>query len=106
MYRLIKTDGTELGVTESVIYIKINSNGCFVETSKSDAVGVAFNSIPYNLIGHDEISNADTVVISKIDTGTLVRKLQDENDEIRKKLAECDKKIEEIQKALAVQVSG
>ena len=55
MYRIIKvSDGTEIGVTE--------------------AIGVAYNCIPYNLIGHDEIEGADTVVVSEIDGGAVLAK--------------------------------
>ena len=69
MYRIIKIDGTELGVTDSVNYIKISENGCFTNATAEDAVGVAFNSVAYNLVGHNEIEEADTVVVSKIDGG-------------------------------------
>ena len=34
MYRIIKIDGTELGVTDSVNYIKISENGCFTNTTE------------------------------------------------------------------------
>ena len=57
MYRIIKTDGTELGITD---------------TTKDNAIGVAFNSEPYNLYGHSDIENVDTVIVSKIDGGAAV----------------------------------
>lgn len=76
MYRIIKIDGTELGVTDSVNYIKISENGCFTNATVEDAVGVAFNSVAYNLVGHNEIEEADTVVVSKIDGGYEIKSHQ------------------------------
>lgn len=76
MYRIIKIDGTELGVTDSVNYIKISENGCFTNATAEDAVGVAFNSVAYNLVGHNEIEESDTVVVSKIDGGYEIKSHQ------------------------------
>lgn len=76
MYRIIKINGTELGVTDSVNYIKISENGCFTNATAEDAVGVAFNSVAYNLVGHNEIEEADTVVVSKIDGGYEIKSHQ------------------------------
>ena len=76
MYRIIKIDGTELGVTDSVNYIKISENGCFTNATAEDAVGVAFNSVAYNLVGHNEIEEADTVVVSKIYGGYEIKSHQ------------------------------
>ena len=73
MYRIIKIDGTELGITDSVNYIRISDNGCFAPTAQWDAIGVAFNSVAYNLVGHKEIDGADTVVISEIDGGYEIK---------------------------------
>ena len=76
MYRIIKIDGTELGVTDSVDYMKISEDGCFTNATAEDAVGVAFNSVAYNLVGHNEIEEADTVVVSKIDGGYEIKSHQ------------------------------
>ena len=76
MYRIIKIDGTEFGITDSVNYIKISENGCFTNATAEDAVGVAFNSVAYNLVGHNEIEGADTVVVSKIDGGYEIKSHQ------------------------------
>ena len=76
MYRIIKVDGIELGVTDSVNYIRILDNGCFTNATIDNAIGVAFDSIAYNLIGHAEIEDADTVVVSKIDGGQELKSHQ------------------------------
>lgn len=75
MYRIIKIDGTELGITDSVNYIRISDNGCFTPTTQKEALGVAFNSVAYNLVGHEEIEGADTVVVASIDGGAEVGSL-------------------------------
>lgn len=69
MYRIIKTDGTEVGVTDSVTYIKLNPNGAYMLSSKEDAVGVVFDGITYNLFNHNEIPTAETVIVSAYDSG-------------------------------------
>ena len=73
MYRIIKIDGTELGVTDSVNYIKISDNGCFTNATAENAIGVAFDSVAYNMAGHDEIEGAETVVVSKVDSGKFIQ---------------------------------
>lgn len=73
MYRIIKIDGTELGITDSVNYIRISDNGCFTPTTRKDAIGVAFKSVAYNLVGHEEIEGADTVVVSEVDGGQEIK---------------------------------
>ncbi len=75
MFRIIKIDGTELGITDSVNYIKIGEGGCFTNATVHDAIGVAFNSVAYNLVGHTDIESADTVVVSTIDGGAEVGSL-------------------------------
>lgn len=41
MYRIIKIDGTELGITDSVNYIKIGASGDLTNATETDAIGVA-----------------------------------------------------------------
>ena len=72
MFRIIKIDGTELGITDSVNYIKISDDGCFANATSHDAIGVAFNSIAYNLIGHTDIDGAETVIVSSVDGGAYM----------------------------------
>lgn len=76
MFRIIKIDGTELGVTDYVNYIKIGDSGSFTNTSEEDAVGVAFNSVAYGLVGRAGIEGAESVVVSEIDGGNSIFALQ------------------------------
>lgn len=83
MYRIIKvSDGTEIGVTDSVEYIRCGNSGCFVPTDQDHAIGVAHNGVAYNLIGHNDIEDADTVVVSKFDGGNMVAEQQHLVDEL------------------------
>ena len=99
MFRIIKTDGTELGVAESVNYIKIHENGCFTTATKDDAIGVAYSSIPYNLIGHEDIVDAETVVVYEIDGGNEINAIVAKNNLINAQLAEVDEIAIELYEA-------
>ena len=68
MNRIIKTDGTELCLVDKARYIKRSDYGAFVEAERKDAIGVAVKGEVYNLLGHDEIAGADTVLVSDAST--------------------------------------
>ena len=68
MDRIIRIDGTELGLTDEARYIKYGSCGQFVQTTRADAIGVAFKNAVYNLLGHNDIAEAETVIVSKAST--------------------------------------
>lgn len=72
MFRVIKVDGTELGVTDEVTYIKVGASGSYIDVPADEATGVAFKSEPYNLLGHNEIEGADTVIVSEFDGGNSI----------------------------------
>lgn len=65
MDRIIRIDGTELGLTDEARYIKFGNCGQFVQTTRADAIGVAFKNNVYNLLGHNDIAEADTVIVSR-----------------------------------------
>ena len=46
MYRIIKIDGTELGITDSVNYIRYGDGGCFTTATRKDAIGVPLSAYP------------------------------------------------------------
>ncbi len=73
MVRIIKMDGTELGITDAPIYIKYGESGDFTPSSVKDAIGVAFQGKPYNLVGHEEIEDTDTVLVSHVDSGEVIK---------------------------------
>ena len=100
MFRIITTDGVELGITEEVRYIKINQrNGCFNACDKKEAIGIAFQSNPYNLFGHEEITDVKTVLVVPVDGGTEISSLQKKNAELTTQLAETDEAAIELYEA-------
>ena len=77
MYRITDiSTGDNLGAVDQVTYIKIGSSGDFTPASEEEAIGVALNGVAYNLLGHEEIEGADTVVVSAFDGGALVAEQQ------------------------------
>ena len=68
MDRIIRIDGTELGLTDEARYIKYGSCGQFVQTTRAEAIGVAFKNSVYNLLGHNDIAEAETVIVSRAST--------------------------------------
>ena len=68
MNRIIRIDGTELCLVDKARYIKRSDYGVFVEAERKDAIGVAVKGVVYNLLGHDEIAGADTVLVSDAST--------------------------------------
>ena len=68
MDRIIRIDGTELGLTDEARYIKYGSCGQFVQTTRANAIGVAFKNSVYNLLGHNDIAEAETVIVSRTST--------------------------------------
>ncbi len=77
MYRITNiSTGDNLGAVDQVTYINIGSSGDFTPASEEEAIGVALNGVAYNLLGHEEIEGADTVVVSAFDGGALVAEQQ------------------------------
>lgn len=68
MDRIIRIDGTELGLTDEARYIKYGSCGQFVQATRAEAIGVAFKNSVYNLLGHNDIAEAETVIVSRAST--------------------------------------
>ena len=98
MFRILKLDGTEVGVTESVNYIKYHErNQCYVSATTETAEGVAFNCVAYQLQGKPELKNAkDTVRLVKFDGGFELNKLIQENKKLQTIIAETDEAIIQI----------
>lgn len=73
MYRIITTDGTELGITDSVLFIKRSAEGTFIEAPRGDATGIAFEGNPYNLLGHEDIAGVSTVILAETSLAKVMR---------------------------------
>lgn len=68
MNRIIRIDGTELCLVDEVRYIKRSAYGVFVEASMTDAIGISVNGTVFNLLGHDDIEGAETVLVARAST--------------------------------------
>lgn len=91
MFKLVTTEGVELGIVESVNYIKISpSTGCYIAAKPEEAVGVAFRGTAYNLYGRAMIRNTPTVFVTEVDAGDTITRLKEETKSLDEQLAETD----------------
>lgn len=90
MFRIININGAVLGNTDTVNYIRVAKNGCFVPTNKKNAIGVAYKGTPYNLLGFQNIEGADTVIVVDVDSGTAIDDLNIGIEANSDQLAEVD----------------
>lgn len=74
-YKITKTDGTAVGTTDSPNWIKRTAAGAYGTATKDTAEGIAFNSVAYNLVGHD-IGCPDTVTCVETTTGEVLTAMQ------------------------------
>ncbi len=73
MYRIIKMDGSELAVVAKAMWVKIGPSGSLAPAkNRGDAVGIAYQSVAYNLLGFDRIPDAETVMVADLDAGKLI----------------------------------
>lgn len=107
IYSITTTKGVVIGFTEEINYIRINSrNKCFNPCDKKHAIGIAYKGKPYNLAGHNDIPNTETVVVRPDDYGARLTALKEENAKLRQQLEETDEAaIELYEETLAKEVS-
>ena len=79
MYKIINiVTGETVGMTDEVIYIRRKeSSGSLVKANPSDAEGIAYRSVPYNLSGRDGVGAEITVVLSEIDAAEEIQVMQE-----------------------------
>ena len=79
MYRLINTENHELiGMTPELHYIRIKpSSGALIQTDVEHAQGVAYKSVPYNLMGKDGVDAEITVLQEEFDITDLIVNIPD-----------------------------
>lgn len=100
MYRIIRVnDGVELGVSDSIVYIKVSNAGSYIETAQEEAIGVACNGTPYNLFGYSEIEDAETVIVIKDDSGRAILECEKKNAQIVEQLTLADETAIELYEA-------
>jgi len=74
LYRIIKMDGSELAVVAKAMWVKIGPSGSLAPAkNRGDAVGIAYQSTAYNLLGFDRIPDAETVMVAEVDDGEYIQ---------------------------------
>ena len=100
MFQIFDINENLIGITDEVIYIKINpTTNVFISASKEDACGVAYRGIAYNLFGHSDIENTKTVIVKEVDGGSKLYDLVIEKDELSSQLQETDEAAIELYEA-------
>ncbi len=87
MYKIIK-GADVIGIVEKPRYIK-KIDGIYVEADETDAQGVAFHSVPYNLPG-GEMEGLETVLVTEVDGGEYILSQQNTVDTMSKNSADTD----------------
>lgn len=77
MFKVIKTTGEELGFADALRYVKFSAEGALIETTKDEAIGIAYKGTAYNLPGKTAIPDAETVLTVEVDGGEEVAALKE-----------------------------
>ena len=88
MYKIIK-DGTTIGLTEFLTYIKQHDNGCFVLCPEPEASGIAFDGKVYHLLGREALEGVSTIMLEEVDAGSEITKAKEMNGIVFVTLAEA-----------------
>lgn len=72
----IRKDGALLALTEQVNYIRLHPDGFYLLCPEAEAQGVAVAGTPYHLMGRDEMSECETVLVQETDAGRVLREEQ------------------------------
>jgi hypothetical protein len=96
MVKIVLQDGTEVGMTEEPFWIKYGSSGCLTPCGKAEAVGVAFNSTPYNLFGRTDIAGAETALLIDMDGGKDLMEKEAQIAALNEELQESDETAMEL----------
>lgn len=79
MYRIININtGDVIGMVDEVFYVRRKeSSGSLVKANPSNAEGIAYRSVPYNLSGRDGVGAEITVVVNEFDGAEEMQNMQD-----------------------------
>lgn len=70
MYK-VTSGGEVIGYSDSVVFIRLHGNGCYVPCDVAEATGIVVGGAVYNLPGED-IGAAETAAYTKVDGGTYI----------------------------------
>lgn len=81
MYQITTVAGRFVGYADVLHYIRKSDSGVYTPTTQPKAQGIAYNSVAYNLMGHDEI-DGETVIIGDADFGGFVARTERLSDAV------------------------
>lgn len=81
MYKITK-DGATVALTEKPNYVRLQENGCFALCEEPEAQGVVHNGTVFHLLGREEMSGQETVMLEQIDAGAQIGDMQNAVDDL------------------------
>lgn len=68
MYQIIQ-DGRTIALVADPVFITLSQNGSYVPTTEDKARGISIDSMPYHLLGREELPGLPTVMAVPVDGG-------------------------------------
>lgn len=96
MYKITFSSGST-ALTDTVNYIRLHKNGCYVLCEKHEAQGIAYKSTPYSIGGIDGL---ELVTVEEVDGGAEVDALKAENEALKAENAALTEQTTQTQLAL------
>ncbi len=81
MYRIFK-DGAQLGLADTVTYVRLLENGCLGLCDEGEAQGIVYDGEAYHLLGRAELPGYETVLLSEVDMGRQLSDIQSVIDDL------------------------
>lgn len=101
MYEVRNENQDLMAVITEPRYIKQSENGTFIEATEEDAKGVSIKSIPYQLIGREQMTGTvDSVSLFEVEGGDLFLENKQEINNIEDATCELSETTEESIAAL------
>ena len=79
MYKILSDTNQVMGYTDKPNYIKIAENGDILPAEPVEAVGLNYQGVLYNLLGHSDIEGASTAYASMVTDGELQLMMERQN---------------------------
>lgn len=73
MYKILSETNEVMGYTDKPNYIKIAENGDILPAEPVEAVGLNYQGVLYNLLGHSDIEGASTAYASMVTETELLQ---------------------------------
>lgn len=75
MYKILSDTNQVMGYVDKPNYIKIAENGDILPAAPVEAVGLTYQGVVYNLLGHSDIEGASTAYASMVTDGEMVSQM-------------------------------